>query len=481
MRDREAIGAGLVEGTRNPPSAGSLLAPPALRRLRNALLLALAPLVAPSFAALDVHDTLIAGTPWTAISSQPSKDAKKSRSERPALSIDKDRSVPRARLTLPDGAAWTFWDRSPFARQGRGVVSIALPARVRGATLVVPRDCPVVAKLAARAASARPTTAPAAPALAAPPRAAAPIASPAAESATSTPSAPRTTDSSPEVPAASSTDSVSKAPPAPSAPEPEPAPATASRAPSRSDVADLVGDDGVFTVVLDAGHGGKDPGAVGKKVDGKPLQEKDATLGIIEKIRDELKGYKGVRVVLTRDEDVFLSLGERTRKANAAKGDLFVSVHCNSLPMNSPRRDEVQGFMVYLLREAKSAADKAIERRENEAIRFETGERQRKEALSPLEWVMLEHQLNLYTKESERFAGLVVRNLESQAHVHKERTGAGQAGFFVLVGALMPSVLIETGYVSHDKDAETLASESGRKAIARQIARAIDEFRRARH
>jgi N-acetylmuramoyl-L-alanine amidase len=252
--------------------------------------------------------------------------------------------------------------------------------------------------------------------------------------------------------------------------EPAPEPASAPSSETK----------GAFTVVLDAGHGGKDPGAVGKKVGDKALQEKDATLAIAKMVRDELRGRKGVRIVLTRDQDEFLSLGERTRIANKEKGDLFVSIHCNSLPMASKRRDEVQGFMVYLLREAKSEADRAIERRENEAIRFETGERQRKDALSPLEWVMLEHQLNLYTKESERFAEILVKNMESKGPVKKERTGAGQAGFFVLVGALMPSVLIETGYVSNENDAENLGSTSGRKAIARQIARSIEEFQRSR-
>ena len=127
-------------------------------------------------------------------------------------------------------------------------------------------------------------------------------------------------------------------------------------------ISDIKGEDGIFTVVLDAGHGGKDPGAVGKKVDDKALQEKDAALGIALKLRDELRSYKDIRVVMTRDDDVFLKLNERTRVANEKKGDLFVSLHCNSLPLNSSHRDEVEGFMVYLLREAKSDADRAIER-----------------------------------------------------------------------------------------------------------------------
>jgi N-acetylmuramoyl-L-alanine amidase len=254
-------------------------------------------------------------------------------------------------------------------------------------------------------------------------------------------------------------------------PLPDPSPkAAASARPEKK---------GVFTVVIDAGHGGKDPGAIGKLGD-QDVMEKVATLQVARKIRDELSKHKGIKVVMTRDKDVFLELGERTKVANDAKGELFVSLHCNSLPLNSKRRDEVDGFMVYLLREAKDENDRAIERRENAVIKFETGERAKKQSLDPVEWMMLEHQLNLYTKESERFAGLVVQNLSKEGTVEKERTGAGQAGFFVLVGALMPSVLIEMGYVSNPRDAVTLSDPAKQQHIAEQIAKAIEEFRRTR-
>lgn len=439
--------------------------------VRNALLLAFALLIVPAFAALEVHDTLVAGLPWLSVESIATKARKGAKPDPSSLRIDKDRGLPRARLKLPDGSLWTFWDRIPFARTARGgIVSTGLAARIVGSTLVLPRDATPGARLRRSipvpvATASKPVADPATPAHSDPPPSA-------ATESTSTTALP-VADTAPATHPSPRRDTAIPAP----TPDSQPRPTT----PHSSDASDIAGDDGIFTVVLDAGHGGKDPGAVGKKIAGKAVQEKDATLGIVLKMRDELRAYKGIRVILTRDGDEFLSLGERTRKANAAKGDLFVSIHCNSLPLNSTRRDEVQGFMVYLLREAKSDADRAIERRENEVIRFETGERQRKESLSPVEWVMLEHQLNLYTKESERFAGLVVRNLESSAPVRKERTGAGQAGFFVLVGALMPSVLIETGYVSNDADAATLGSDAGRKTIAKQIARAIDSFRRARH
>lgn len=433
-------------------------------------LLALALTSRIAFAGIEIHDTLLSGVPWTAVAPSNAKASKGTKTDKSNLKFDKTQGVERARLTMPDGVQWVFLDRNPFALRGKTAISLGASAKVAGRTLILPRETSIAAKL--RALQPTPEAPPPPPEVAAPPAPASPP-----------PSAPEASpQASPQdVPPTGlvATESVGAGDSAPVAEPPsDPAPESSSNDTPSED--DLKGEDGIFTVVLDAGHGGKDPGAIGKKIDGKPLQEKDATLGIVKLLRDELRSLKGIRVVLTRDDDTFLSLGERTRKANASKGDLFVSIHCNSLPLNSSRRDEVGGFMVYLLREAKSEADRAIERRENEAIRFETGERQRKDALSPVEWVMLEHQLNLYTKESERFAGYLVKNLEKKGPVSKERTGAGQAGFFVLVGALMPSVLIETGYVSNESDAQSLGSTAGRKSIAHQIARSIDEFRRTR-
>lgn len=433
-------------------------------RLRSVAALAIALLAGPVPAALDVHDTLVSGVPWVSISARATVAKKGARPDPAMLRIDRDRGVARARLTPSKGPSWTFWDGNPFAREGAGTTALVLPARIVGKALLLARDSRP-ARLVNKPQPAPTTATP----KAAPAPDTAKLPAPSADTATT----PDTLEAAPVD--KTGTPAQEPTPPVPTAVVPA---ETTATEPGHAS-SDIKGADGVFTVVIDAGHGGKDPGAMGQKVSEKVLQEKDATLGIALKLRDELRGMKGIRVVMTRETDVFLTLGERTRKANEAKGDLFVSIHCNSLPLNSPRRDAVEGFMVYLLREAQSEADRAIERRENEAIRFETGERQRKDALSPVEWMLLEHQLNQFTKESERFAGLVVGNLSTKGPVKKERKGAGQAGFFVLVGALMPSVLIETGYVSHPTDASNLGTDAGRKAIARQIARSIDEFRRS--
>lgn len=259
-----------------------------------------------------------------------------------------------------------------------------------------------------------------------------------------------------------------KAPPTVAAPKEPEAPVTSEEAvpatvrKARKDI----------TVVIDAGHGGKDPGASGKTEDGTVVKEKDVTLGVAKKLRDALK-KAGFKVVMTRDEDRFEELKARAKIANKAKGDLFISLHCNAVPS---RKEQVKGFRVYLLREAQSEKDKAIERRENAAIALESPRNKAKKGLSPIEWMQIEHQLNLYTKESERFSGLLVSNFQKSGPIKKEHTGAGQAGFFVLVGALMPSVLIEMGYVSHPSEMVTLADRDHQERLAGQISRAVESF-----
>jgi len=227
-----------------------------------------------------------------------------------------------------------------------------------------------------------------------------------------------------------------------------------------------------FTVVVDAGHGGKDPGASGKNAEGTTVREKDVTLAVAKKLRDQLK-RQGFKVVMTRDDDHFEELKSRTSIANKAKGDLFVSLHCNAVPA---RKDKVKGFRVYLLREAQSEKDKAIERRENAAIALESPRNRAKKGLSPIEWMQIEHQLNQFTKESERVSGLIVSNLQKTGPVKKEFTGAGQAGFFVLVGALMPSVLVEMGYVSHPTEMTVLSDSEQQDRIAAGISRSVTSF-----
>ena len=413
-------------------------------------------------AEVSVKDTTVGGIPSIRFLAGPGVPGD--------LKIAQERGVFRASLEGTSDSILVVFDRNPFAQMMGRTRPLILAPRVTKTRLVLAKSTalPLLERLGldprGRTASPPPVVAAAVPTeIVAKVEASEPVES-IEPPGLPAPEAPRTSD-----PAAD-------APPAAQMPTEDAEPDAEE---SESVALPPVGRKGSFTVVIDAGHGGKDPGAVGK-IDGKDVLEKNATLQVARKLRDELSKLAGVKVVMTRDKDVFLELSERTRIANAAKGDLFVSLHCNSLPLNSKRREEVNGFMVYLLREAKDDNDRAIERRENEAIRYETGERAKKQSLGPVEWMMLEHQLNLYTKESERLAGLVVNNLARQGPVEKERTGAGQAGFFVLVGALMPSVLIEMGYVSSTDDAAALIDPARQKRIAVGIAKSIDEFRKTR-
>gem|GEM_PF-1316626 len=483
-----------------------------LRRLLGGILAA----TTLSMAGLSVRDTVVEGIPSLRLMEGHGWSG--------SLKIESERGQLRASLEgVPDSVLQVF-DRNPFARMAGLTRPLHFPPRVTKTRLVLPK---VAALPLLRGMGVARATADKVAVSKARTRGTAPISEPKATQplpiAVPTPPVPDATGTdtpsmdarkfaksgpdTPEVakptvehpaspsvaiPSAPAPDTPSTTAPKPvtapeaSAPEvPSPDSVASPSSPSVPEAAQVDGAEtpvaaahkGVFTVVIDAGHGGKDPGARGAKADGTPVLEKMATLQVALKLRDALASHKGIRVVMTRDKDVFVELSGRTRIANAAKGDLFISLHCNSLPAGSKRRDEVDGFMVYLLREAVDQRDKAIERRENEAINYETGAHQTKEALSPVEWMLLDHQLNLYTKESERFAGLVVRKLQSEGPVTKERTGASQAGFFVLVGALMPSVLIEMGYVSSPADAAALTDPARQKKIAESIAEAIDQFR----
>jgi N-acetylmuramoyl-L-alanine amidase len=103
----------------------------------------------------------------------------------------------------------------------------------------------------------------------------------------------------------------------------------------------------------------------------------------------------------------------------------------------------------------------------------------KKAEISPLDWILLEHQLNLYSKQSESLAESIVRNFAG-FEIPKYTTGARQAGFFVLVGAYMPAVLFEMGFITHERDRRVLASKAGQQEIARRLALAIDGFQKQR-
>jgi N-acetylmuramoyl-L-alanine amidase len=222
------------------------------------------------------------------------------------------------------------------------------------------------------------------------------------------------------------------------------------------------------TIIIDPGHGGKDPGA---QVGG--INEAEVTLAVGKELKSRLEAL-GYKALMTREKDEYVSLDARPKFASEKGGDLFVSLHCNAIGGSAKRRKAVAGHVAYILREGESEEDKALARRENQAISEESG-KAGKEEISPVEWILLEHQLNLYSKESESFAEQIIREFDGFP-IRKYGTGAGQAGFYVLVGAYMPAILFEMGFLTNDNDRRFMASNKGQKQIADRLAKAINKY-----
>jgi N-acetylmuramoyl-L-alanine amidase len=203
------------------------------------------------------------------------------------------------------------------------------------------------------------------------------------------------------------------------------------------------------------------------------VNEAQVTLAVGLVLKDKLTKL-GYKAMMTREKDEFISLEERPKFASNKGGDLFVSLHCNSIGGSAKRKKTVSGHVAYILREGESEEDKALARRENQAISEESGKGGKQE-ISPVEWILLEHQLNLYSKESEAFAEKVIKEFDGFS-IGKYGTGAGQAGFYVLVGAYMPAILFEMGFLTHDQDRRLMASEKGQAQIAEKMAMAIHKY-----
>ncbi len=216
-------------------------------------------------------------------------------------------------------------------------------------------------------------------------------------------------------------------------------------------------------IVLDAGHGGKDPGAQG--VGG--TNEKDVTLGIVLKLGALLE-EAGYKVVYTRRDDRFIELDRRGQIANEAKGKLFISIHCNSMPT---KPNPAHGFESYILRPGKTESAVRVASRENNVIRFEKNT-QRYGDLSDAQFIVAAMAQSAFVKTSEKFAARVQDELAKRLPGSRNN-GVSQAGFLVLVGASMPNILIETGYISNTREEQVLASEEGQRKIAAGIAAAV--------
>ncbi|MDR2584187.1 MAG: N-acetylmuramoyl-L-alanine amidase [Fibromonadaceae bacterium] len=237
---------------------------------------------------------------------------------------------------------------------------------------------------------------------------------------------------------------------------------------SSSSAAQASGSKKIKTIVLDPGHGGKDPGAIGHN----SLKEKEVVLSVGLKLKSKLE-EKGFTVKMTRDSDEFIELAKRPKMASDWGGDLFLSLHCNAID-GKERQLRTEGFTFYILRAGGSEEDKAIARRENQAIVLESDKKGKTE-ISPAEWIILDNQLALYAEKSALLAGYLVESFDGGS-IKKMRKGASQAGFMVLVGAYMPAVLAELGFITHPSDATYMSTEKGQNEIAENLAKAIVNF-----
>lgn len=221
------------------------------------------------------------------------------------------------------------------------------------------------------------------------------------------------------------------------------------------------------TIVIDPGHGGKDPGAIG--IDG--VQEKDVTLAVARKLRDEIKRkMPEIEVVMTRGDDRFIELYRRGQIANQKGGRLFISIHCNSMPT---KPHPATGFECYILRPGKSDDAARVAAAENSAIRFES-DRDRYAKMATESAIMASMAQSAFVRYSERLAKAIRGELKGTTAIPDR--GVHQAGFFVLVGASMPAMLLELGYLSNSDDVEVLTSDAGQTKLARGIFAGIREY-----
>ncbi|HLQ58469.1 MAG TPA: N-acetylmuramoyl-L-alanine amidase [Gemmatimonadales bacterium] len=213
------------------------------------------------------------------------------------------------------------------------------------------------------------------------------------------------------------------------------------------------------TIVVDPGHGGVDPGNPGLTLP-RGITEKDITLGIGKLLRAELV-RRGLNVVLTRATDTLIDLASRPLFCRA-DCDLFVSIHVNSMPAGR-RQKQVNGVETYFVSDAKTEDQKRVAQMENDALRFSPAG-----SGGPVGFILNDLQLNEYLRESARLAELVQGKV---AAIHPgEDRGVQQGPFLVLAAARRPSILVEAGFATNQKDGVFLGSAQGQRKIAVAIA-----------
>ena len=221
-------------------------------------------------------------------------------------------------------------------------------------------------------------------------------------------------------------------------------------------------------VVIDPGHGGRDPGMTGP-IGGSPwFVEKEVVLEVAKKLAAILR-REGVEVVMTRTTDTLIALADRGHIANRSRGDVFISLHVNAPGTRNAAGARERGFETYFLAEAKTADARRVEEMENEAVKFETGADAPKG--DPLSFIITDMAQNEHLRESSELAQTIQLGL-IDVHPGPNR-GVNQANFAVLRRSFMPAVLIELGFGTNRSEATYLSDDSNQARLARKIAESV--------
>lgn len=228
-----------------------------------------------------------------------------------------------------------------------------------------------------------------------------------------------------------------------------------------------------FVVVIDAGHGGKDYGAIGKVTN-----EKSINLNVARQIRDILaEDAPDIKVVMTRSDDRFVPLAGRATIANKAKGDLFVSIHTNSVDKKNPNRLKVAGASVYSLGLGRTEENLAVAMRENAVMTLEPDYTTTYEGFDPNiaeSYIIFEMDRDLHMEQSISAAKAVQEQLVSTAR--RSDRGVRQAGFLVLRATSMPAILVELDFICNPTQEKYMHSEKGRKELGQAVAKGIINY-----
>jgi len=226
----------------------------------------------------------------------------------------------------------------------------------------------------------------------------------------------------------------------------------------------------VRTVVIDPGHGGKDPGALGKK-----YKEKDIVLAVALKFGEYIRNhFEDVNVIYTRNDDTFIALDERPAIANKNKADLFISIHANASPKSFS-----YGTETFVMGDARNASNFEVAKLENSVISFEENYEAKYEGFDPSSiesYIIFSLLQHTYLEQSLAFADKIQHQFRER--VSRYDRGVKQAGFLVLWKTTMPSVLVELGFMSNPEEEKFLATTQGQDYLASALFRAFRDYKK---